>query len=225
MKSNDTVSVVISTRKKDEEYISHVRKMFSHPKTEILVYENNGVLSLTEVYNKGLKESVNDVVVFIHDDLIIETKNLTAKIIKLFEKNNDYGIIGIAGTDNLTCGTWWKHKENMFGVVGHIHNGKRHVNKYSQKSYNDVLKDVVVVDGLFIMVHKKRLKKGFNEEFKKFHFYDLPLCVENYLEGVKIGVTTKIEVTHKSIGITNKDWERNKLLFEALYEKNFPLTV
>lgn len=225
MKRNDTVSVVISTIKRDEDYVEHVRKMFSHPKNEILVYENNGKYSLTEVYNKGLKESVNDIVVFIHDDLIIDTKNMTPKIIKLFERNKEYGIIGIAGTDNLTSGVWWQNREDMYGVVGHIQNGKRHVNKYSQKAYNDVLKDVVVVDGLFIMAHKKRLKKGFNEQFNKFHFYDIPFCVENFMEGVKIGVTTKFNITHKSIGMTNKDWERNKLLFEALFEKKLPLTT
>lgn len=225
MKRNDTVSIVISTRKKDEDYITHVKKAFSHPKNEILVYENNGEYSLSEIYNKGLKESENDIVVFIHDDLIIESKNLAAKIIKLFEKNKEYGIIGIAGTDKLTSGMWWENRENMFGVVSHVQNGIRHTNKYSQKIYNEVLKEVVVVDGLFIMVHKNRLKNDFNEQFKKFHFYDLPFCVDNFLNGVKIGVTTKIDVTHKSIGMTNKDWERNKLFFEALYEKSFPLTI
>lgn len=225
MKRTDTVSVVISTKKRDEEYVSHVRKTFSHPKTQILVYENDGKQSLTEVYNQGLKDSVNDIVVFMHDDLIIETKNLTPKIIKLFDKNKDYGIIGIAGTDNLTSGTWWQNREDMYGIVGHVQNGKRHVNKYSKKLYNNVLKDVVIVDGLFMMFHKERIKKTFNEQFKKFHFYDLPICVENYMEGVKVGVTTKFDITHLSIGETNKDWERNKLLFEALYEKNFPLTA
>ena len=71
-KNKESVSVVISTRKIDEGYREHVRKMFSQPDTEILMYENDGQLSLTQVYNKGLKESVNDIVVFMHDDLILE---------------------------------------------------------------------------------------------------------------------------------------------------------
>ena len=40
-KNNESVSVVISTRKIDEEYVKHVKKMFSQPDTEILVYEND----------------------------------------------------------------------------------------------------------------------------------------------------------------------------------------
>ena len=225
LKNNEVVSVVISTRKIDSNYYDHVKRMFSHPNTEILMYENDGEMSLTQVYNKGLKESVNDIVVFMHDDLILETSNMTPKIVKLFEKHPEYGIIGIAGTDKLTSGMWWQNRENMFGVVGHIHEGKRHVNHYSKGVFNDVLKDVVIVDGLFFIVRKSLLKKEFNEQFEGFHFYDISFCVENQFEGVKIGLTTKFGVTHKSVGITNKQWEKNKLLFEALFEKRLPLTI
>ncbi len=224
-KNNEVVSVVISTRKIDSTYYDHIKRMFSHPNTEILMYENDGQTSLTQVYNKGLKESINDIVVFMHDDLILETSNMTPKIVKLFEKHPEYGIIGIAGTDKLTSGMWWQNRENMFGVVGHIHEGKRHVNHYSKGVFNDVLKDVVIVDGLFFMVRKSLLKKEFNEQFEGFHFYDISFCVENQFEGVKIGLTTKFGVTHKSVGITNKQWEKNKLLFEALFEKRLPLTI
>ena len=224
-KNNQPISVVISTRVIDDNYVKHVEKMFSHPKTEINIYENDGVSSLTEIYNNGLKDSKNDIVVFMHDDLILETANITPKIVKLFERNPEYGIIGIAGTDKLTSGRWWDNRENMFGVVAHEHEGKRHVNYYSPASYNEKLKDVVIVDGLFFAVHKQRIKKTFNEQFDGFHFYDISFCTENLLEGVKIGLTTRIRLTHKSIGMTNKKWEKNKLLFEALYEKSLPLTV
>lgn len=225
MKNNDLISVVISTRKRDEKYVNEIKKILSHPKSEVLVYENDNQYSLAEIYNRGLNESKNDIVVFIHDDLIIDVKNMTPKVIKLFEKNPEFGIIGIAGTDKLTTGRWWEDRTTMYGVVGHIQNNKRHVNKYSKQTFPDTVKEVVVVDGVFMMVHKKRIKHTFNEQFKDFHFYDLPICVENFMDGVKIGVTTKFDITHKSIGGTDKKWEKNKYLFEALYEKNFPLSV
>ena len=224
-KINQPVSVVIPTREIDNNYLKHVSKMFSHPKTEIIVYENNGEKSLPQIYNQGLNESTNDIVVFMHDDLILETSNITPKIIKLFDKHLDYGIIGLAGTDNLLSGMWWQDRTSMYGVVGHENEGKRHVNHYSKGDYSEKLKEVVVIDGLFMMIHKGRIKHKFNEQFEGFHFYDLPICLENHLDGVKVGVTTKIRVTHKSIGMVNKKWEKNKLLFEALYESNFPLSL
>lgn len=224
-KYNIPVSVVISTRKIDDVFLKHVEKMFSHPKTEINIYENDGSSSLAEIYNSGLNDSKNDIVVFIHDDIIIETTNITPKIVRLFEENPEYGIIGVAGTDNLTSGRWWDNRDNMFGVVAHEHEGKRHVNHYSKQTFGDKPKEVVIVDGVFMMIHKNRIKHTFNEQFEGFHFYDLPICVENHMDGVKIGVTTKIRITHKSIGMVNKKWEKNKLLFEALYEKKLPLTI
>ena len=220
----NTITVVCSTRKIDESYVKHVRKFFSHPKNQYIFVENDGGKSLTEVYNDGLEKSVNDIVVFIHDDLEFETKNLTPKIIKLFDRNPEYGILGLAGTDNLLSGQWWEDKDSLQGQVGHINEGKRYVSKYS-KSFGDVIKGVIVIDGLFMMVHKKRIKKTFDTQFEGFHFYDLPICLLNHLEGVRIGVTTKIKLYHKSIGEVDKKWRKNKLFFEALYEKYLPLKV
>ena len=224
-KNSSPISVVVSTRNIDDVYLKHVEKMFSHPKTQILIYENDGTLSLPKLYNIAMKEAENDIIVFMHDDLILETKNITPKVIRLFEKNPEYGIIGLAGTDNLMSGVWWQDRTSMYGIVGHEHEGKRHVNHYSKGDYSEKLKEVVVIDGLFMMIHKKRIKYQFNEDFEGFHFYDLPICLENHMDGIKIGVTTKIRVTHKSIGMVNKKWEKNKLLFEALYEKKLPIKI
>jgi glycosyltransferase involved in cell wall biosynthesis len=223
-KTNNPVSVVISTRQIDDKYLDHVSKMFSHPKTQIIVYENQGEFSLPQLYNKGLDESTNDIVVFMHDDLIIETTNVTKKIVRLFETNPDHGIIGIAGTNNLLNGMWWTDRKSMYGQVKHEHEGKVHRNNYSGP-YDEFLKNVVCVDGLFFAVHKGRIKERFDEEFPGFHFYDIPFCVSNFVKNVKIGVTTKIMVIHKSIGMVNKQWEKNKLFFEAKYGNLLPLTV
>lgn len=223
-KNNGPISVVISTRKIDDNYLKHVSKMFSHPKTQILVYENDGVSSLPEVYNDGLKDSTFDIVVFMHDDLIIETTNVTKKLIKLFDSHPDHGIIGVAGTDNLMSGMWWQDRQSMFGQVRHEHNGKIHRNNYSG-TFGEKMKEVVAVDGLFFAVHKQRIKESFDQEFPGFHFYDIPFCVLNYTKGVKIGVTTKILVTHKSVGMVDKKWEKNKLFFEAKYGHLLPLKV
>ena len=55
------ISVVISTREINDDYLKHVSKVFSHPKTEIIVYENQGEYSLPELYNKGLQDSSNEI--------------------------------------------------------------------------------------------------------------------------------------------------------------------
>ena len=223
-KNNGPVSVVISTKKIDDEYLKHVEKMFSHPKTQISVYENDGVSSLPEIYNTGLNDAKNDIVVFMHDDLIIETTNVTQKLNNLFERFPEYGIIGVAGTDRLHNGVWWEIKENMQGQVRHLHEGKIYRNNYSG-TFGEGLKQVVVVDGLFFAVCKSRIRYNFDQEFPGFHFYDLPFCINNHIRGVKIGVTTKILVTHKSVGKVTDQWFKNKMFFEAKYGKYLPLAI
>jgi hypothetical protein len=223
-KNNIPVSVVISTKKIDDNYLKHVEKMFSHPKTEILIYENDGAESLPQIYNSGLESATNDIVVFMHDDLIIETTNVTQKLVNLFDRFPDYGIIGVAGTDNLKNGVWWEIQESMQGQVRHLHEGRIHRSNYSG-TFGEGLKQVVIVDGLFFAVCKSRIRYNFDQEFPGFHFYDLPFCINNHLRGVKIGVTTKILVTHKSVGIVNDQWVKNRMFFEAKYGKHLPLRI
>ena len=70
------ISVVISTRKIDISNTLKIKKKFSDPRTEILTYKNNNEISLSKLYNKGLEESKNNIVVFMHDDIDIEIVSL-----------------------------------------------------------------------------------------------------------------------------------------------------
>jgi len=112
----------------------------------------------------------------------------------------------------------------MKGIVNHEHGGKKWESKYSQSKGNQ-LDDVVLVDGLFIVVNKNNIKKRFNEEIKGFHFYDVDFSFRNFIEGVKIGVMYDVRVTHKSIGQTNEQWEKNREVFAKKYEEILPVKV
>ena len=112
----------------------------------------------------------------------------------------------------------------MFGIVNHEAEGRKWESKYSSSLGNEI-KEVAIVDGVFIAIHKNRIKKNFVEEFKGFHFYDLPFCLENHLKGVKVGLCTNIRITHKSIGQTNQQWEDNRRLFADKYAENLPVKI
>ena len=215
------ITVICSSIEPKEEYKQHIIKTSGLPAIEVIQYTNKNEFSLTEIYNKGLSDATNDIVLFIHDDLIFDTQNWASKLINHF-KISDFGIIGLAGTDKLYNGCWWSDKASMCGIVNHIHDGKKHTNNYSTGQGKNI-KQVVVIDGLFIAVHKKRIAKKFNEEFKGFHFYDIPFCVDNHLEGVKIGVVTDIRLTHLSIEIKTQKWDDSKKQFESSYQ--FPINL
>ena len=220
------VTVVCSSQHSLDNFKQHVIKTSGlHKKIEFLGYENKGEFSLTEIYNRGLKEAKNDIVVFIHHDIEFDNGNWGNKLIKLFNENPEFGIIGVAGTKHLAdSGKWWEKPKKMYGQVMHTHEGKSWVSKYSDKLDN-VLEEVVIVDGLFFAIDKTRIKTTFNEDVNGFHFYDVNFCFENYLKGVKVGVTTLILVNHRSIGITNEEWEKNRIQFSEMFKDKLPITI
>jgi len=219
------ITIGFSTRKIDPTFIEMLKKTSGVSKPEVIPFENNGEYSLTEAYNKILEQSSNDIVILCHDDIYFDSKNWGSKILNHFKRNQDYGILGLAGTTNMPkSGRWWEDFSKMKGIVNHEHEGKKWESKYSQSKGNQ-LDDVVLVDGLFIVVNKNNIKKRFNEEIKGFHFYDVDFSFINFIEDVKIGVMYDVRVTHKSIGQTNEQWEKNREVFAKKYEEILPVKV
>jgi len=218
------ISIVYCTREHNQNHIDHLKKTAGHPKVEVIEYINQGE-SLTKFYNKGLKESKYDIVVFLHDDIIIETRQWAKKLAKLYDNNPEYGILGVAGTKFLAeSGQWWADKSKMYGRVAHTHEGKSWLSSYSDDLVNRI-EDVVVVDGVFFSVMKSKLKVHFDETVEGFHFYEIDFCFQNYLRDVKLGVHTKIRINHQSIGMTNDEWEKNRALFAEKYKDELPVKI
>ena len=79
-----------------------------------------------------------------------------------------------------------------------------------------------MLDGLFFAVDRTKLSKTFNEGVEGFHFYDVDFTFSNHLDGVKVGVITNVRITHKSVGETNEEWEKNRELFVKRYSDKLP---
>lgn len=219
------ISVVYCTRQTKPEHKEHLIKSSGlHKHIEVIEIINNGE-SLTKAYNRGLKQAKNNIVVFCHDDLTIDTKQWGNKLIKQFEKNSDYAIIGVAGSKNMpVSGRWWENPKKMYGRVAHTHEGKTWLSSYSEDLGHE-LEEVVVCDGVWFAVDKTRIKKEFNENVEGFHFYDVTFSFENHLEGAKVGITTAIRINHQSIGQTNDSWEKNRADFSEAYQAHLPANV
>ena len=114
-------------------------------------------------------------------------------------------------------GQWWKDPTKMVGIVKHSHNGRTWESKYSASFGKEIL-ETVVVDGLFFVVNKNRIKTNFSEDIKGFHFYEIDFTFNNHLNGVKVGVVFDVRLTHKSIGQTNEEWEKNRIDFVEKYK-------
>ena len=219
------LTIGYSTRTSNPSYKDYLQKTCMYKQVEIIEKVNNGEKSLSQIYNEILKESTNDIVVLCHDDLEFDTNKWGDKLLKQFEKNPDYGILGLAGTKYLSIDAkWWSVPQTMYGIVNHKHDGKKWTSSYS-KDIDNKIEPTILIDGLFIALNKKLIKHNFDETIEGFHFYDLGFCVPNFLDNVKIGVTFKLRVTHLSIGQTNEKWEKNRIQFSKKYSHVLPIDI
>jgi glycosyltransferase involved in cell wall biosynthesis len=217
------ITIGFSTRKIDNNFVELLKKSSGVSNPEIIPVENNGQFSLTEVYNKILNDSKNNIVILCHDDIYFDSKNWGQKILNHFKRNPDYGVLGLAGSTQLpSSAKWWEDFSKMRGIVNHEHGGKKWESKYSSSLGNQI-DDTVLVDGLFIVINKNNIKQTFNEEIKGFHFYDVDFSFRNFIADVKIGVMYDVRVTHKSIGETNEQWEKNREVFAEKYKDILPV--
>jgi GT2 family glycosyltransferase len=218
------ISIFYSTKNESKEHSDYLRQTCALEGVEIIHFTNKQTHSLAEAYNIALKESKYEILVCVHDDVHLE-KGWDKRIYDYFQKS-DYGILGFAGTTDLdNTGMWWRNNTLMVGIVQHkSKEGKWYESKYSQ-SLPNVIFQTVCVDGLFIGIHKNRIKENFDEDFKEFHFYDIPFCLRNHLQGVKIGVITDIKIKHDSVGMVSEVWHKNRELFAENYKEFLPASV
>jgi len=225
------LSIVCSMREHDKEFEEHVKKTIGLKDYELLFYINPGTHSLTELYNKGLKESKNKYVLFCHNDIKYLKSGWGKRYIEQLE-NQDYGIIGHAGTTKLTeSGRWWDDMNLMVGQVWHQHHDEQSSktmkweSKYSGNFGENIIQ-TINLDGLAFCVNKDKIKETFDENIKGFHFYDLDFTLSNHLAGVKCGVVFNNPIMHKSIGMTNEQWETTRQQFvDKWLNSGIPLEI
>ena len=222
------ITIIYSTHK-DQEYNNkfkqHLLQSVGLNDVQILEFVNHNQYSLSQVYNSGVTQSIYDIVVCCHNDIKLE-KNWGKKLLEDYSNYPEFGIIGKAGSCYFPeSGVYWdRMKQTMVGQVYHHPDGqKKWLNKYSPKL--PFLIPVVTIDGLFMSFDKTKIKHRFDETIGKFHFYDHLFCIPNYLDGIKIGVTSSFEITHQSIGKPNQEFWESKEKFVEKWGSILPLDL
>jgi GT2 family glycosyltransferase len=222
------ITVIYSTHRTKEyndKFNDHLVLTSGLQWVQVLPYENHNEYSLAELYNKGIKDSKYDIVVCCHNDIVLE-KNWGKKLLEDFNNNPEFGIIGKAGSCYFPeSGVYWERlHQTMVGQVYHHPPGqKKWLSRYSPKF--PFLVPVVTLDGVFLAFDKTKIKHRFDESYGKFHFYDHGFCVPNYLDGVKLGVTTSFELTHESVGQPNQEFYQSKDKFVEKWGSSLPLDL
>jgi predicted RNA-binding protein len=219
---------IISATKESNSFKTLIYPFINYYKMDALVNRSicdgdiitNNTESLAKVYNKFInKDNENIILVFCHDDLLIEDN---AIIEKLNEAIKHYDIIGLAGVKppiTIKEPALWHlmgNRQNLSGAVAHF--DKNSDNKRFMTSFGPIPERVILLDGVFLAINtEKILEKDlkFDENNPaKFHFYDLHFCLDANKLGLKCG-TWPIWCTHKSHGLeqVSQDWLEGQKYF------------
>ena len=225
----DSIAVVVCSKDNNEvkeRVVNHIKETCECNAHTYFMYNPEGI-GLSEIYNSMLPpEKVEyDIIVFIHDDIEFLREGWGREVLRLFNEHEDYGIIGVAGSAQFDeKGAWWNY-EKKFGQVLHRHDGKSWLTAFSPLLDKD-LQEVVVIDGLFMAVHRKRIAENFSRELLGFDFYDIYFCLANFFEKkCKIGVTTNIRMAHNSVGALKDSWYKNREIINEKFGNKFPIDI
>ena len=225
----DKITVIFCSKKNGEEnkgFIDHIKETCGCDLNVICVHNPDGI-SISKIYaDMTVNEEIEtNIIVYIHDDIEFLRKGWGKEILRLFNENEKYGIIGVAGSAQFDeNGAWWNY-EKKFGQVLHRWEGKSWLTAFSPLLDKD-LQEVAVIDGLFIAIHKKRISENFSREIESFDFYDIHFCLSNLLKKkCKIGVTTNIRIAHNSIGKLKDSWYKNREIINEEFGRKFPIDI
>jgi hypothetical protein len=179
--------------------------------------------SLAKVYNKYItNEFKNDILVFCHDDAIIEDALLNKKLNDATEQFDIVGLAGIKAPITLKSPALWHLMGNPSQYSGAVAHFDKDGSRRFMTSFGPMPERVVLLDGVFLAINTERiLEKGlqFDENNPaKFHFYDLNFSLDANKLGLKLG-TWPIWCTHRSHGLENptEEWKTGESYFLQKY--------
>ncbi len=176
--------------------------------------------SLCEGYNRGLRQSRGDILVYSHDDIEIISPDFAARLVETLATSD---LVGVAGTTELSGGRWsntgWPHTHgqvchrNLDGTLEHTLSGP---------GFGSV-GGVQAMDGLLFAGWRKTFENiGFDEEtFDGWHFYDLDFTFRAWLAGLRLCVDYELLVVHDSAGSYDSEWNRYEQRFRQKHKDRF----
>ncbi len=179
--------------------------------------------NFAKAYNQGLKKAKNDIIVFVREDVELQSQDWASKLVEQIEKS-EFGIVGIIGSIIVPMsGLVWEKDEPLVGRIWYESYESKNEHRFSEAFPSQIIEVVTVDDALFI-VDRKKIHSNFDTSYKGDSFYDLDFCLANYEKGIKVGVTFDLRVVKKGFNSRDQDWINNQKLFVTKHS-NLPFRL
>lgn len=186
-------------------------------------------------YNAGAAQSSGDILVFLHDDVLVLGNRLAFdKPLALLQEPTT-GFIGVIGANRVNLqGTWWGDmpQQQAFAycrgevmVPDTVAPNVFGINSFVWSDSLGVFGLALVVDGVFLMCRRQTFEKlgGFDAAtFQGFHFYDVDMTLRASFAGLK-NYVAPIPIYHESLGKYDDAWEAQRQKFVTKWAGKLPV--
>ncbi len=176
-----------------------------------------GARSMCSGYNIGMKSTDAKYKVYMHQDVFILNRNFISDFLKVFETDEEIGIIGVVGSSNLPkdgmCFSDWDT-----GSILECDGYRVFMYLPSQES---AINYVWAVDGCMVITNRDLPWR--EDRFDSWDFYDISQGMEYFEAGYRVAVPYQEHpwCFHDS-GILNlNSYDRNRRIFCETYSKYF----
>lgn len=221
------ISIIICTRKKNlsESFVLNIKNTVGIESEIILIDNSENLYSLSEAYNKGVKDSMYNYLCFVHDDVLFRTSQWGELITRHLNEQN-VGIIGVAGREYLSRvpGAWPNRLASANIIQSDRTKNKKSKRRLLPKNFNDKRREVVMLDGVLLCMKKDLFKQiKFDEGIDGFHGYDFDISIQSCNANYKNYVIYDVLIEHFSRGNTNKQYYINLLKVFRKWENKLPI--
>lgn len=209
--------LIVSATKEENKYktlisdsVGRYETIYNYTINSEIITRNTS--SLATIYNKYLIEQNRDkIIVYVHDDCLIEDLFLVEKLNKAMEQSDIIGLAGIKDPITIKEPALWHlmgDRSQWSGAVAHF-TSKDDVERF-MTPFGSTPARVILLDGVFLAVNVEKCLENnvrFDESNPaRFHYYDLDFCLNANKAGLKL-TTYPIFCSHKSHGLTKPDEE------------------
>lgn len=158
-----------------QEAVYYLKRLQVPEKMQIEIIPVRGAKSMTEAYNRGMRQTDANIKVYMHQDAMLVNPYILYEICRIFE-DKQVGMIGVAGAEHMPDnGIWWNGKPEEIHM--NLYQDAVLAKEYSLKNtFSEDYKEVEALDGVLLVT---QYDIPWREDlFQNWHFYDLSQCQE-----------------------------------------------
>lgn len=224
------ISIIIATvdAKRLQAVSDNLSQTVGVPYELITIENQNAKQGLCAIYNQGASQAQYNILCFMHEDVLIHTRDWGQKVCEILEDPaiGLLGVIGVVYKSKAPSGIWCRTSEDVNRGRYYCYNNQGERWLFERNPNGQVLESVVAIDGLWMCTRKEVwLQHPFDSKtFVGFHMYDVDFSTQIY-QTHRVCVTYEILMEHFSNGSWTRDWLDSVEAYSKKWHSLLPLSI